>query len=93
MLSKYANSHQYRVADEFTGSRPHSEWGAPVPRVTFSFHQNERKMQQYLAQVCETIMRRTGASRIWTRQPGNAANRWAGGTRMGSDPKASVVNG
>ena len=38
------------------------------------------------------IMRETGASKVWTRLP-NGGNRWSGGTRMGSDPKTSVVNG
>ena len=68
------------------------EWGVPVPRVTFAFHQNERKLQDYMAQVGEAIMRRTGAGKIWTRRPAGA-NRWSGGTRMGADPKTSVVNG
>ena len=68
------------------------EWGIPLPRVTFSFHQNERKMHAYLAKIGENIMRATGANKMWSRLP-RAATRWSGGTRMGSDPKTSVVNG
>jgi gluconate 2-dehydrogenase alpha chain len=36
-------------------------------------------------------MRATGASRVWTSGK-DRPNRWAGGTRMGADPKNSVVN-
>jgi gluconate 2-dehydrogenase alpha chain len=66
--------------------------GIPVPRVTFSFHQNERRMHAYMARIGEEIMRSTGAAKVWTRMPA-AATRWAGGTRMGSDPRTSVVDG
>jgi choline dehydrogenase-like flavoprotein len=59
--------------------------------VTFEFHQNEQRLQKYLAGVGEKIMRATGASRVWTEEKGRP-NRWAGGTRMGADPKNSVVN-
>jgi len=68
------------------------EWGIPLPRVTFSFHQNERRMHAYLAKIGENIMRATGANKMLSRLP-KAATRWSGGTRMGSDPKTSVVNG
>jgi choline dehydrogenase-like flavoprotein len=44
-----------------------------------------------MAGVGEKIMRATGASRVWTEEKGRP-NRWAGGTRMGADPKDSVVN-
>jgi len=72
---------------------PHhrDRWGVPLPRVTFDFHQNERRLQKFLADVGERIMRATGASKVWTEEKGGP-NRWAGGTRMGADPKNSVVN-
>ena len=63
----------------------------PLPRVTFDFHQNEQRLQRFLAGVGEKIMRATGANRVWTEEKGRP-NRWAGGTRMGADPRRSVVN-
>jgi gluconate 2-dehydrogenase alpha chain len=73
---------------------PHARdrWGLPLPRVTFDFHQNEHRLQKFMAGIGEKIMRATGANRVWTEEKGRP-NRWAGGTRMGADPKNSVVNG
>jgi gluconate 2-dehydrogenase alpha chain len=68
-------------------------WGLPLPRGTFSFHENERRMHRYMGEVGERIMRETGASNVWTRLPGRVATRWSGGTRMGADPRKSVLNG
>ena len=72
---------------------PHARdrWGLPLPRVTFDFHQNEHRLQKYMAVVGDRIMRATGASKVWTEEKGRP-NRWAGGTRMGASPKNSVVN-
>jgi gluconate 2-dehydrogenase alpha chain len=71
--------------------RRRDEWGVPVPRVTFDFHQNERRLQKFMAGVGKRIMEATGASRVWTEEKGRP-NRWAGGTRMGADRLRSVVN-
>lgn len=71
--------------------RRRDRWGLPLPRVTFEFHQNEHRLQRYLARVGEKIMRATGANLVWTEEKGRP-NRWAGGTRMGADAKSSVVN-
>ncbi len=67
-------------------------WGVPVPRLTFAFHENERRLQRFLVEVGERLMRETGATRVWSRLPDRAATRWVGGTRMGDDPRTSVVN-
>jgi gluconate 2-dehydrogenase alpha chain len=67
-------------------------WGVPLPRITFDFHQNEHLLHRFMATVGEKIMRATGASKVWTGGK-ERPNRWAGGTRMGSDPYRSVVNG
>lgn len=71
--------------------RARDRWGLPLPRVTFDFHQNEHRLQKYLAGVGDRIMRATGASKVWTEEKGRP-NRWAGGTRMGASAKNSVVN-
>lgn len=72
-------------------ARQRDRWGLPLPRVTFEFHQNEQRLQKFMAGVGEKIMRATGASRVWSEEKGRP-NRWAGGTRMGADPRTSVVN-
>ena len=71
--------------------RARDRWGLPLPRVTFDFHSNELRLQKFIAGVGEKIMRATGANRVWTEKKGRP-NRWAGGTRMGTDPRNSVVN-
>ena len=71
--------------------RRRDRWGIPLPRVTFDFHQNEHRLQKFMAGVGKRIMETTGASRVWTEEKGRP-NRWAGGTRMGADPLNSVVN-
>jgi gluconate 2-dehydrogenase alpha chain len=67
-------------------------WGLPLPRLTFSYHENERRLHRFLVEIGEGIMRETGASVVWSALP-KGGNRWAGGTRMGDDPQISVVNG
>ena len=71
--------------------RQRDRWGLPLPRVTFDFHQNEHRLQKFIAGVGEKIMRATGASKVWAEGKGRP-NRWAGGTRMGANPKNSIVN-
>ena len=36
-------------------------------------------------------MRETGATKVWTEEKARP-NRWAGGARMGDNPRSSVVN-
>ena len=67
-------------------------WGVPLPRTTFSFHENERRMRQFLAEKGEGLLREAGATLAWSESKGTPS-RWSGGVRMGSDPRRSVVNG
>jgi gluconate 2-dehydrogenase alpha chain len=71
--------------------RHRDRWGLPLPRVTFEFHQNEHRLQKFMAGIGEKIMRATGANQVWA-EGKERPNRWAGGTRMGANPKHSVVN-
>jgi gluconate 2-dehydrogenase alpha chain len=67
------------------------EWGIPLPRTTFTFHDNETRMWQFLGNVGEKIMLEAGASAAKS-NPSRRPSRWTGGARMGNDPKTSVVN-
>lgn len=67
--------------------------GVPIPRVTFAFQQNERRLQRHFVSLGEAIMRNTGASKVWSSPLPAWGSRWAGGVRMGRDPRTSVLNG
>lgn len=73
--------------------RYRDRWGVPLPRVTFAFHQNEERLQRFMAEVGEGIMRAAGAGKVWLEMSRAMPSRWAGGTCMGADPERSVVNG
>ena len=70
-------------------------YGLPAPRVTYDWRRpNERARIEFLGKKLEEIGRAMGASKVW-RPPTNQGQPGAhhqGGTRMGADPKTSVVN-
>jgi gluconate 2-dehydrogenase alpha chain len=70
-------------------------WGLPVPRLTYDWRRpNEQKAVAFIADRLEEIARAMGAAHIW-RAPlsgGGPGPHTQGGTRMGNDPKTSVVN-
>src|SRR5438093_11720086 len=70
--------------------RHRDRWGLPLPRVTFDFHQNEHRLQKFMAGVGVKIMSATGADKVWTEGKGSH-KRGAGGYRMGVDQKAINV--
>ena len=71
------------------------QWGMPAPRVTYDWRRpNELARVEYLYQKLEGIGHAMGASQVWRSPQGNGAPgaHHEGGTRMGNDPKTSVVN-
>ncbi len=72
-------------------------FGMPLPRVHLHYDDSDVAMAQDMVERCEEIIRAGDGEIIET--PGNVSvddlvidlNHWVGTTRMGSDPKTSVV--
>lgn len=71
------------------------QWGLPAPRLTYDWRRpDELKRVEFMTGKLEALGRAMGARHVW-RSPGGSGAPGAhheGGTRMGSDPKSSVVN-
>ena len=74
------------------------EFDMPLPRVHLHYEDSDVAMAQDMVEKCEEIIRAGGGDVIET--PGTVGvddlgidvNHWVGTTRMGSDPRTSVVN-
>jgi gluconate 2-dehydrogenase alpha chain len=70
-------------------------WGLPAPRLTFDWRRpTELARVEFMMKKMEEIGRTMGATHVWRAPlgPGAPGAHHEGGTRMGSDPKTSVVN-
>jgi gluconate 2-dehydrogenase alpha chain len=70
-------------------------WGLPAPRLTYDWRRpNERARVEFMQKKMVEIGRAMGAAHVWTGPlgPGSPGAHHQGGTRMGTDPKTSVVN-
>jgi gluconate 2-dehydrogenase alpha chain len=71
------------------------QWGLPAPRLTYDWRRpNELARVEFMMRKMEELGRAMGAAHVWRAPlgPGAPGAHHEGGTRMGSDPKASVVN-
>ena len=71
------------------------EWGLPAPRLTYDWRRpNEMARVEFMLKKLEEVGRAMGANQVWRAPlgPGAPGGHHEGGTRMGSDPKNSVVN-
>jgi len=70
-------------------------WGLPAPRLTYDWRRpNELARVEFMMKKMEEIGRAMGATHVWRAPlgPGAPGAHHEGGTRMGTDPKTSVVN-
>src|SRR3989440_2221691 len=71
------------------------QWGLPAPRLTYDWRRpNELARIEVMLKKMEEIGRAMGATHVWRAPlgPGAPGAHHEGGTRMGTDPKTSVVN-
>jgi gluconate 2-dehydrogenase alpha chain len=71
------------------------QWGLPAPRLTYNWRRpNELARVEFMLGKLEELANAMGATRVW-RAPlgsGSPGAHHEGGTRMGNNPKTSVVN-
>ena len=71
------------------------QWGLPAPRLTYDWRRpNEAARLEFMFRKQEEIAAAMGATKIWRAPlgPGAPGAHHEGGTRMGNNPKTSVVN-
>jgi gluconate 2-dehydrogenase alpha chain len=83
--------------DQMIDLDPHVRdmWGLQVPRMTYDWRRpNEMARVKFIQAKMEEIGHAMGAPHVWHGglAPGAPGAHHEGGTRMGSDPKDSVVN-
>jgi gluconate 2-dehydrogenase alpha chain len=68
--------------------------GRPVIRITNDFHDNERRLSDYVQKKMVDWLKAAGATEVWTAAPGarSLSTHAYGGTRMGDDPNVNVVD-
>lgn len=76
--------------------RQRDQYGVPLPKVVFSYGENEMKMVQEMYDTCEQILHAARAEVFYFKRgsydtPGEAIHEH-GTCRMGSDPKTSALN-
>jgi choline dehydrogenase-like flavoprotein len=71
------------------------QWGLPLVRIAFQYHENEKAMQKDIKTSAEEMLDKAGYKNIhpYTHlAPGGSAVHEMGTVRMGRDPKTSALN-
>lgn len=65
------------------------EYGVPIPKVTFSYHENDHRIREEAKETLKLIASAAGGEPMYHLR---AHAHLMGGCRMGNDPESSVVN-
>jgi gluconate 2-dehydrogenase alpha chain len=92
-----AQTENLAYADQTIDLDPYvrDQWGLPAPRLTYDWRRpNELARVEFLLSKMEEVAHAMGATHVWRAPlgPGAPGAHHEGGTRMGNDPKTSVVN-
>lgn len=68
------------------------QFGVPFPRITYRPSENDLAMRRHVHQKAREILEAAGAKKVYLDRGQQFAIHFMGTTRMGKDPKSSVVN-
>ena len=65
------------------------QYGLPIPRMTFSYSENDRRLMKHSIGSMKSVLEGAGAKELWV---DDDTSHLMGGCRMGDDRKDSVVD-
>lgn len=65
------------------------QYGLRIPRVTFSYSENDRRLQRHAVDFMRQVLLAAGGKDLWV---SDDTSHILGTCRMGNDPRSSVVN-
>jgi len=77
-------------------SQQKDQWGLPLVKINFEYHENEKAMVRDVRASAEEMLEVSGFKNVRSYDsgfPGGSAVHEMGTARMGRDPKTSVLNG
>ncbi|HEX4739569.1 MAG TPA: GMC family oxidoreductase [Allosphingosinicella sp.] len=97
-MTRYNHSAGLRIVGEVEPQRENrvevapdekDQYGLPIPRVTFSYSENDRRLMRHSIGSMRSVLEAAGARELWN---DDDTSHLMGGCRMGDNPKDSVTD-